>query len=77
MSDQQPYNGPERRATTHIDDATLERVATRAADLAIERLTNNAYQAIGKGVVQRVLYIFGVAGTAFYLWGLNHGWFKP
>ena len=24
MSDQQPYSGPERRATTHIDDATLE-----------------------------------------------------
>lgn len=77
MSDHPPYTGPDRRAATHIDDDTLERVATRAADLAVERMTNNAYQAIGKGVVQRMLYILGVAGTAFYLWGLSHGWFKP
>lgn len=77
MSDSQPYSGPERRAATHIDDETLKKVATMAADLAVERMTNNAYQAIGKGVVQRVTWVIGLACTALAVWGAQHGWFKP
>jgi len=71
------YSGPERRAEPHLDDEALERLATRAADLAVERMTNNAYRAIGKGLVERLLWLIGLIASALYLWGVNQGWIKP
>lgn len=61
MSDQNEYwNGPERRKEAHLTDDQIEAIASKAAELAVQKMTDNAFRAIGKGVVQKFFYVVGV-----------------
>lgn len=37
------YTGPERRQCPYLDEAAIEKIATRAAELAVEKMTQSAY----------------------------------
>ena len=42
-----------------------EAIAQRAADLAVQRMTTEFYESVGKTVVNRLLIIIGAAVVAF------------
>ena len=66
------YKGEERRAHPTLSDDQIERIAERAAEVALERV----YTQIGKSVVSKVLWIFGAAGLAVAAWMNGAGHFK-
>lgn len=74
------YSGPERRnAEGHIvlTDDQIEIIAKRAADQAVEKLTDHVYRQIGKSVVSKMFWAIGVLAVAFYFYAVSHGWIKP
>jgi hypothetical protein len=66
----------ERRKELHLSDAHIEQIAERAAAKAMEKLTNQAYMSIGKGVVNKLFMVVGVVASAAYFWALGKGWIK-
>lgn len=60
----QPYTGEERRKTVELSDEQIERIAERAAEVALSKV----YQQIGKSVVQKILWVIGAASLAFFAW---------
>lgn len=51
----------------------LEKLAERAAEKAIEKLTNHVYQEVGKSVVSKFVYIVGACSVGLYLWMKSKG----
>ncbi len=45
-----------------------ERAADKAADKAVKKMTDQAYREIGKGVVNKFLWIVGVITVGFISW---------
>lgn len=68
------YHGPERRAQVHLTDAQIESIAKRAAEKAVEQMTQQAYMAVGKGVIGKLLWIVGAAAVGFGIWAAKKGW---
>ena len=58
---------------TWLTDEQIDEVAERAADLAVRKLTENAYKAVGKSVIEKLFYIVGVLTLALYLWAKEKG----
>lgn len=69
------YSGPERRRLPLTDDQ-IEEIAERAAQKAIEKMTANLYQEIGKGLVSKLLTVIGVLVTLFSIWATGKGFIK-
>jgi hypothetical protein len=63
-------------STLPLTDDQIEIIAERAADRAIEKLTNEAYKAVGKSVVQKLFWIVGVCAVALYMWLQQKGLVK-
>jgi hypothetical protein len=57
-------------------ETMLEKAAEAGAGKALEKLTNQLYQEIGKTVMKRFLQTVGglLIAVAIYAW--NHGWIK-
>ena len=72
------YFGPERRNNTCplLDPVSIDEIADKAAEKAVEKLTKDAYAAIGKGVVNKIYVIVGVIAAAAYLWLSSKGFIK-
>lgn len=64
------YDGPERRQHPHLSEEQIERIAERAAEVALERV----YTSIGKSVVQKFLWLVGAGALALAAWlnGAGH-----
>lgn len=80
MNDHTPYAGPERRENLQhapLTDDEIERIAERAAKKAVEMMTRDAYAAVGKGVVQKALWIIGVLSVAAFVWASQNGLISP
>lgn len=60
----------------HIAGIAADKAAEKSADLAVKKLTDDAYKAIGKGVVNKFLVIVGVLTAAAYLYAQQKGWVK-
>ena len=58
---------------TWLTDDQIDEVAERAADLAVKKMTENAYKAVGKSVIEKLFYIVGVLTLALYLWAKEKG----
>ena len=56
-----------------LDDTAIEKIAERAAEKAIEKLTNHVYQEVGKSVISKFVYIVGVCSVGLYLWMKSKG----
>lgn len=57
-----------RRGCPYMTEEDVERVAEMAANKAVNKMATEAYQAIGKGVVNRFLWIVGVITVGFAAW---------
>ena len=56
-------NLPERRMET-VDEATIEKIADRAVEKAMDKL----YREVGKSILQKLLWMLGVATVALFLY---------
>lgn len=70
------YTGPERRQCPYLDEAAIEEIATRAAELAVEKMTQSAYQAVGRSVVEKFIWIVGLCTTGAMVWAVGKGYIK-
>lgn len=59
-----------------LTDEQIERIAEKAADKAVAKLTDHVYREVGKGVVQKLFYIVGAITLAAFLWFKSGGWVK-
>ena len=55
------------------EESELEKLAERAAEKAIEKLTNHVYQEVGKSVISKFAYVVGVCSLGLYLWMKSKG----
>ena len=56
-----------------FDDSELEKLAERAAEKAIGKLTNHVYQEVGKSVISKFVYVVGACSVGLYLWMMSKG----
>ena len=70
MSEETQSRSPDRPL---LDDSELEKIAERAAEKAIEKLTNHVYQEVGRSVISKVVYIVGACSLGLYLWLKSKG----
>lgn len=56
--------------------ALMEQAAELGAEKAIEKLTQDVYQAVGKRVVTKLWQLLGVVIVGFCVWAIKHGWFQ-
>lgn len=54
----------------------LEHAAERGAEKAIEKLTNDVYQAVGKKVITKLWQLLGMVAVGLSVWALKQGWFN-
>jgi len=59
-----------------LTDEQIERIAERAAEKAVTKLTDHVYREVGKSIVQKFIYIVGVTAVAFFLWAQSKGLIK-
>lgn len=52
-------------------------IARRAAKMAIEDLSNEAYRQVGKSVVARLLTWVGMLAVAAFMYAVGKGWVTP
>lgn len=71
-----PYSGPERRTHPHISEEQVEAIAARAAELAIEKVTNHVYRTVGKSVITKAIWLIGASAVGAYLWLRSNGWIR-
>jgi hypothetical protein len=65
------YKGPERRKEIHLSDEQIDVIAEKAAERAVQKMTDSAYKAIGKSVIEKLFAGVGVCVVALYFW-LEH-----
>ena len=51
-----------------------KRLPERAAEKAVEKMTNQIYLEVGKGVVKKALYMLGALVVGAGLWAKAKGW---
>lgn len=54
-----------------LSDEQIDVIAEKAAEKAVKKLTDDAYKAIGKSVIEKLFAGIGVCVLAFYFW-LEH-----
>lgn len=69
------YTGPERRSR-RMSEELIEEIAEKAAEKAIAKLTEQAYVAVGRSVVQKFFTIIGIITLGLYAWAKQHGWIE-
>ena len=57
-----------------LTEEQIDTIAERAADKAVEKLTNHIYMEVGRGVVKRVVYVLGAFVIGVVLWAKKQGW---
>lgn len=70
---------PDKIALSEIPDLTdrerliIQAAANLAADLAVDRMTKNFYEQVGRSFITRGLILLGAVLVGF---GVAHGWIK-
>lgn len=59
---------PQIKNNLPLTEDQIEQIAELAAERAISKLTDHAYKAVGKSIVEKLFYIVGVLSVALYLW---------
>jgi hypothetical protein len=54
-----------------LTEDQIEEIAERAAERAMQKLTDHMYKQVGKSVVSKFFWIVGVISVGLYLW-LKH-----
>ncbi len=58
----------ERHHTITLTADQLDAIAEAAADKAVSKITDHVYKQVGKGILNKLIWILGALGTALYLW---------
>lgn len=58
-----PYLTPEQ----------IETIAENAAERAVKKMTDNLYKEVGKGVVNKILWVVGIVAVALAAWLHDRG----
>jgi hypothetical protein len=61
------YEGPERRKRPVLTDEEIEHIATKAAEIAVQKMTHEVYASVGKSVVQKAFWLIGAVTTALVI----------
>jgi len=61
---------------TPLTDAQVEKIAEKAADKAVAKLTDRVYRDVGRNVVQKLFWIVGVVSVALFFWLQSKGLIK-
>lgn len=67
----------ERRSRLNLTDDQIEQIAERAASKAMEKITDQLYQEVGKAFVAKIVWIVGVLVVAATIWAHQKGWLEP
>ena len=59
-----------------FSESELDKLAERAAQKAVQKMTEEAYREVGKRTLRGVGYIAGVLTLAGIVWLANHGYLK-
>lgn len=62
----------ERRMET-LSEESIEVIAERAAEKAVQKITSRFYQEVGKSVLQKLAWITGVVAVGLYMWIQGRG----
>lgn len=57
-----------------LTEEQIDTIAERAAEKAVEKLTNHIYMEVGRGVIKRVVYALGAFVIGVVLWAKKQGW---
>ena len=63
-----------RKQTVQLTDEQIEEIAEKAAVRAVEKMTNQIYLEVGKGVIKRAMYIIGAFIVGAGIWAKAKGW---
>lgn len=61
---------------TPLTDKQIDKIAERAADRAVAKITDQVYREVGKGVLSKFVWIVGALATAAFLWAYSKGLIK-
>jgi hypothetical protein len=53
---------------TQLTEDQIEEIAERAAERAMQKLTDHMYKQVGKSVISKLFWIVGVISVGLYLW---------
>lgn len=70
------YSGPDRRREPHITQKQIDDIAEKAAELAVSKLMDTGFKAVGKTVIEKLFWIVGVLAIGGYLWLESKGHIK-
>lgn len=59
-----------------LTDEQIERIAERAAEKAVAKLTDHVYREVGKSVVQKFVWIVGALAVGLFIWAKSQGFIK-
>lgn len=60
---------PSKSATIEqLTDDQIEEIAERAAEKAIQKVTDHIYKEVGRGVLQKLAYAIGACVVGLALW---------
>lgn len=68
MSDKDPGSG-----CPYLTEEQVEEIAERAADRALNKMADQVYREVGKGVVNKALWLIGVIAVGLALWLKSKG----
>lgn len=57
-----------------LTEEQIDTIAERAAEKAVEKLTDHIYMEVGRGVIKRVVYALGAFVIGVVLWAKKQGW---
>jgi hypothetical protein len=58
---------------TPLTDQQIDKIAEKAADRAVAKITDQVYREVGKGVVSKVFWIVGALAVAAFIWAKSKG----
>lgn len=64
------------RAALKVADQ-MEHLVDKIADKAVEKITAQAYQLVGKTVIDRLFVLVGILAIGITAWAVGKGWIKP
>ncbi|MGC4395980.1 hypothetical protein [Hydrogenophaga sp. T2] len=59
-----------------LTDEQIERIAERAAEKAVAKLTDQVYREVGRGVVSKFMWIVGALAVGLFIWAKSQGYVK-
>lgn len=63
-----------RKSAFPLTDDQIEEIAERAAEKAVQKMTDQIYLEVGKGVVKKALYLVGAFIVGAGIWAKAKGW---